>query len=308
MAGGLAVGCGADSRRDAGATRVDLTGSTGSTGISDTSGPAPATGEAEAAGAGGSGAGGSGAGGSGSPARPGPVTVRRTTFTSAARGRQVRMAVIAPAGTTAGTLPVCLVLHGRGDDADRAVALLGLDGQLTAALAAGVAPFALVALDGGESYWHRRASGDDPEAMIIDEVLPRLAAQGLRTDRIAATGWSMGGYGALLLARRHPDLVVAVAASSPAMWHSYGASAPGAFDSAADFAAHPVLGTPPVPGVGYRIDCGESDPFIKVSREVAATLGARERNFGPGGHTASFWSAVTPAQLAFVGAALNRAA
>ncbi len=214
----------------------------------------------------------------------------------------------APATAGAGELPVCLVLHGRGDNADRAVGLLGLDAHLTAALATGTAPFALVTLDGGETYWHRRASGDDPEGMIIGEVLPRLAAQGLRTDRIAATGWSMGGYGALLLARRHPDLVVAVAASSPAMWHSYRASAPGAFDSAADFAEHAILGTPPVPGVAYRIDCGEADPFHSVSREAADALQAQERNFGPGGHTPAYWSAAIPAQLAFLGHELARAA
>ncbi|WP_018505963.1 alpha/beta hydrolase [Parafrankia discariae] len=237
----------------------------------------------------------------------GPVEVARLSFASAARGRQVGLVVIAPGGARDG-LPACLVLHGRGDDAERSVSLLNLDRHLADALAAGVAPFALVAVDGGEAYWHRRASGDDPERMIIGEVLPRLAGLGLRTTRLAATGWSMGGYGALLLARRHPGLVVAVAASSPAMWPSYGASAPGAFDSRADFAAHPVLGTAPVPGVSYRIDCGSADPFFTVSRQAARDLEAGERNFGPGGHTAEYWRSVAPAQLAFLGGALGRRA
>ncbi|CAI7974751.1 Acyl-CoA:diacylglycerol acyltransferase [Frankia sp. Hr75.2] len=249
--------------------------------------------------------------GAGTPAASavaaGPVEVSRVTFASAARGRQVGMVVIAPGGSRDG-LPACLVLHGRGDDAERSVGLLNLDRYLTAALAVGVAPFALVAVDGGETYWHRRASGDDPEKMIIDEVLPRFAGLGLRATRLAATGWSMGGYGALLLARRHPGLVVAVAASSPAMWPSYGASAPGAFDSRADFAAHPVLGTPPVPGVSYRIDCGAADPFLAVSRQAARDLAASEQNFGPGGHTPEYWRSVVPAQLAFLSGALSRAA
>jgi hypothetical protein len=34
----------------------------------------------------------------------------------------------------------------------------------------------------------------------------------------------------------------------------------------------------------------------------------QERNFGPGGHDPGYWRSVTPAQLAFVGVALNRAA
>ncbi|WP_261567359.1 esterase family protein [Frankia gtarii] len=240
-------------------------------------------------------------------AAAGPAVVASTTFTSAARRRPVTMVTVTPAGGGRG-LPVCLVLHGRGDDARRAVGLLGLDRLLPAAIDAGVAPFALAAVDGGETYWHPRASGDDPEAMILDEIRPRLAAAGLRTTRLAALGWSMGGYGALLLARRHPDLVVAAAASSPAMWRSYGASAPGAFDSAADFAAHRILGTAPAPEVAYRIDCGDADPFAAVSRRAVADLRPQEHSLGPGGHTPAYWRAVAPAQLAFVGAALNRAA
>ncbi|EIV96303.1 putative esterase [Frankia sp. QA3] len=237
----------------------------------------------------------------------GPAVVTTTTFTSAARRRSVTMVTVAPAGGGRG-LPVCLVLHGRGDDARRAVGLLGLDSLLPAAIGAGVAPFAVVTVDGGTAYWHRRASGDDPEAMILDEVRPRLAAAGLRTARMAVLGWSMGGYGALLLARRHPDLVVAAAASSPAMWRSYGASAPGAFDSATDFAAHRILGTAPAPGVAYRIDCGDADPFAAVSRQAVADLRPQEHSLGPGGHTPAYWRAAAPAQLAFVGAALHRAA
>ncbi len=240
-------------------------------------------------------------------AATGPAAVSTTTFRSAARRRQVAMSVVTPAGGGRG-LPVCLVLHGRGDDARGAVGLLGLDGLLPAAIRAGTAPFVLVTVDGAATYWHRRSSGDDPETMILGEVLPRLAAAGLRTGRFAVLGWSMGGYGALLLARRHPELVVAAAASSPAMWRTYGASAPGAFDSAADFAAHQVLDTPPASGVAYRIDCGDADPFAAVSRQAVARLHPSEYSLGPGGHTPAYWRSVAPAQLAFVGTALAHAA
>ncbi|AEH08083.1 MULTISPECIES: alpha/beta hydrolase [Protofrankia] len=239
------------------------------------------------------------------PVPGGPPAVSRTTFPSAARGRTVSVTVVSPAGAAVDGLPVCLVLHGRGDDARHAVTLLGLDTALADTVRAGVPPFTVVAVDGGETYWHPRASGDDPERMILGEVLPRLADQGLRTSRLAVIGWSMGGYGALLFARRHPDLVVAVAASSPALWRAYGASAPGAFDSAADFTAHRILGEPPAPGVAYRIDCGQRDPFYAVSRQVADDLAAVARGFGPGGHDPAYWRAVTPAQLAFVGRALE---
>ncbi|MGF7234534.1 MAG: alpha/beta hydrolase [Frankia sp.] len=247
------------------------------------------------------------------PDRPGPQV--RTTFTSAARRRPVTMVVAWPPGhgptrTTrdSDALPVCLVLHGLGGNADQTIVGMGLDRYLAAAVRLGGPPFALAAVDGGGSYWHRRASGDDPESMIVDELRPRLSRLGLRTSRIALLGGSMGGYGALLLARRHPSLVVAAAASSPAMWRSFSASAPGAFDSAVDFAAHRVLGTPPAPGVSYRIDCGGADEFSGVSHTAAADLRATEHSYGKGCHTTGYWRRVVPAQLAFVGPALARAA
>jgi alpha-beta hydrolase superfamily lysophospholipase len=51
----------------------------------------------------------------------------------------------------------------------------------------------------------------------------------------------MGGYGALLAAERDPAALVAVAPTSPALWLTPGATAPGAFDSPADFYSHNVF-------------------------------------------------------------------
>jgi len=266
--------------------------------------------------------------GCGAPGTPptgvseGPVTT--TTFRSAARGRDVSLVVAYPpgyapppvggagaAGGGRGTgasgvrLPLCLVLHGRGGSARDLAAGLAAPAYLAAATAAGIAPFALAAVDGGETYWHRRADGDDPEKMLLDEVLPRLAAQGMRVDRFAVLGWSMGGYGGLLLARRHPDRVVAVAASSPAVWDGYRDAAPGAFDSAADFAANRVLGVGPARGVTYRIDCGNADPFSRPAHELATQLGAAERGFPVGCHDFGFWRRQLPTQLAFLARTLS---
>ena len=61
---------------------------------------------------------------------------------------------------------------------------------------------AVATVDGGNSYWHARRSGVDPASIIVQELLPLLARKGLDTERIALMGWSMGGYGALLLASR----------------------------------------------------------------------------------------------------------
>ncbi|MBV9098912.1 MAG: esterase, partial [Frankiaceae bacterium] len=68
------------------------------------------------------------------------------------------------------------------------------------------------------TYWHRRSDGDDPQLMLLTEFIPLLASRGLRTDRLGLAGWSMGGYGALLLAERiGPSRCAAVAVDSPAL-------------------------------------------------------------------------------------------
>lgn len=146
-----------------------------------------------------------------------PARVHYGAFRSAARGQRVGWALAAPPGANAG-LPGLLALHGRGQDHTAAFlrSRLALDRFLTDAVRRGVPPFAIVSVDGGETYWHDRASGDRAETMMVEELLPRLDRQGLDTTRLALTGWSMGGFGALHLAGvLGPDRVRAVAAMPP---------------------------------------------------------------------------------------------
>ena len=79
-------------------------------------------------------------------------------------------------------------------------------------------PLALVSVDGGGLYWNPHP-GDDPMAMIVDELIPMCRRLGLGRPprRIGVIGISMGGYGGLLLAEQHPRLISAVAAISPAV-------------------------------------------------------------------------------------------
>ena len=152
-------------------------------------------------------------------------------------------AIARPPGQTAPLRPV-IALHGKGQDAAGVMAG-GVEQGLAQAVAAGIPPFAVVAVDGGGSYWHKRASGEDSGAMVLDELIPMLGSQGLDTSRVGFLGWSMGGYGALLLgARLGPARTAAICAVSPALWTSSGATAPGAFDGADDYAANSVWGLP----------------------------------------------------------------
>ncbi len=239
---------------------------------------------------------------------PGPRIV--DSFGSAARGREVTYAIVYPPGypRTGTTLPACLYLHGRsGDHTDATSRGIGLPWILADRVAAGAAPFAIVGVDGGDGYWHRRASGDDAGAMLTDELLPRLADAGLATDRIGLLGVSMGGYGVLLTAQRlGPARVAAVGALSPALWHRYADSAPGAFDSEADFAAHDVFaGRGRLAGIPVRIDCGRDDPFADTSRAFldGAPAGATGA-IRAGCHDDAFWRSAAPAHVDRIAGAL----
>jgi S-formylglutathione hydrolase FrmB len=236
---------------------------------------------------------------------PGPLV--GGSFRSATRhGARVGWSVAYPPGHAPGSaLPVVVVLHGRGGDHTSAFGRqLGLDRFLAAAVHGGAAPFVVASVDGGaDTYWHRRASGDDPAAMVADELLPLLGRRGLDVARIGLLGWSMGGYGALHLAGLLGSArVAAVVAESPALWESFGDTAPGAFDSPSDFARNTVFGREALlRGIALRVDCGRGDPFYPAVRDyVGALRPAPDGDFEPGGHTVGYWRRMAPAQIGFL--------
>jgi len=234
-------------------------------------------------------------------AAPTAPTMVTGTFVSAARGGiPTNWAIARPPGQTAPLRPV-IALHGKDSNAATVMAG-GVESGLAHAVAAGLPPFAVVAVDGGGGYWHRRASGEDAGAMVTDELIPMLAGQSLDTSQVGFLGWSMGGYGALLLgARLGPARTAAICAVSPALWVSAGAAAPGAFDGAEDFAANSVWGLPALGSIPLRIDCGTSDPFYAATKEFIAQLPTPPAgDFSPGGHDAGYWSAQLPGEIAWM--------
>jgi enterochelin esterase-like enzyme len=173
-------------------------------------------------------------------------------------------------------------------------------------------PYAVVGVDGGVSYWHRRASGEDRLRMLLDEVIPLCARRfklGGGGRGRAIIGWSMGGYGALLAAETKPRRFAAVVAVSPAVWTSYDVMMLGprdAFDSAADFAKYDVIGQADrLAGVDLRIDCGKQDPFYGYVTHLEAALPEPPAGgYSPGGHNSEYWQRVAPAEAKFIGRSL----
>jgi S-formylglutathione hydrolase FrmB len=227
--------------------------------------------------------------------------VRSFRMASAAMRRDVRVGISTPDDPKA----VLLCLHARGTQGYR----MAFDTvHVHHVVAAANKPIAVVAVDGGpSSYWHKRASGIDPQAMLHDELLPRIDIElGSGLPR-AIMGWSMGGYGALLAAERHRDLYTAVVGSSPALFPSASATAPGAFDDAADYRRNDVYGnTAALAALVVRLDCGTHDPFLPAVKQFAARLPhPNPGSFTNGYHDGPYWRSVAPAQVGTIAAALG---
>lgn len=211
------------------------------------------------------------------------------TVRSNARGLDVGVFTAVPAGFGDGAgLPVCLVLHGASaTTAD--FARFGLPEFLTAAVESGAPPFALVGVDGGRSRWEGEGS-DDPQRMLRDEVPAWCAERGFDPARIAAHGWSMGGYGALLLAASNPGWLRAVAVLSPAVGSGRLA---------------PIVDR--LDGGRVALWCGDDDALYGAVRDLEAAIpgGPAIAEYAPGGHTRSYWNTVTVDALSFVGRSLT---
>ena len=210
---------------------------------------------------------------------------------SVMRGKTVDFYTAVPAGYGDGKgLPICLVLHGataRPADFPR----LGLGRFLTDAVRRGTPPFVLAGADGDRLSW-RPSAGDDPQRMVHEEIPLWCQQRGFDVSRRTLWGWSMGGYGALLLAEAFPRWASAVAAFSPAVQ-------PG--DDV--FGAAGLLrGTP----VGLW--CGRQDPLlgaVSAFREGLPEPPAAG-SFTDGRHNMAYWSRQIPAAFDFVGRRLGR--
>ncbi len=238
---------------------------------------------------------------------PGPAL--SGSFDSEARHRSVGYTIAYPPGHRPGSaLPLIVMLHGFGGNHTDAVAgmtpvqalALRVDGQ-------SLPPMAMVTVDGGGGYWNPHP-GDDPMAMIVQELIPMCRERGLGTGPhgIGTMGISMGGYGAILVAEKYPALVSAVAAISPAIWTTYDEARTansGAYSSIESFRSDDALthvGT--LAGTPVRIASGSDDPFHSG---VVALSGVLPRSstvvISAGCHTDPFFISQEPPSLQFLG-------
>lgn len=249
------------------------------------------------------------------PRHPAPTDAvsTREWIRSLARGRPVRLVTILPPGADREGLPVCLGLHGL-----RATAQFWADAGflriLGDAWARGVPRFALVGVDGGDSYWHRYRAGDDPMRMLLDELPQWLGRRGLATapapgdlpgEPALVTGVSMGGAGALMYARERVHQgrpVRAVAAVSPGLFTDWRVASRRPFAGQADWAANdPLRFFPELAGVPTGAWCGDRDPFVDATRRYIALARPEVGTIGPGRHDGVYYARVLPDVVAFLG-------
>jgi S-formylglutathione hydrolase FrmB len=237
-----------------------------------------------------------------SAATPPAEAVSTESVQSSARGSSVELIVIRPAGVP-GTLPVCLALHGRSSTA-RMFLELGVPQMLDAAVAEGVRPFAVVAVDGGDTYWVAKTPADDPQKMLLQDMPQWLANRGLASSPTAALGISMGAYGALNYAR-NPGLS-AVAAISAALFASWpDAAIREAFADQAHWeATDPLRHTDEIADVQLGVWCGTEDPFVAQNRRLIDQAKPEVAVLGPGDHNAPYWQRILPEVIRFVGKAM----
>lgn len=239
-------------------------------------------------------------------------------------------ALLPPSYSTATTrrYPVLYYLHGLGDNQQMFLRAGGLNlvedlwerGQL--------GEFLIVTPDGGSSFYINSRDGREwYEDFLIREFFPAIERRyriepGRKSRGIA--GISMGGYGALHLAFRHPTLFASASAGSAALIKtipSVAVTAPSQRSARGILGG--VFGTPPDPtfwqrnspltlartfrsaGLKIYFDCGTGDNygFDAGARALDKILDSRriphEFHLYPGGHNWMYFAQHLPTSLEF---------
>ncbi|WP_052372797.1 alpha/beta hydrolase-fold protein [Amycolatopsis taiwanensis] len=242
-------------------------------------------------------------------APPGSGVVKVERVWSQARNRAVDLVTLLPSDSPPDHLPVSLLLHGLHGRA-RAAAPTGTRAALAGQVSQRAVPaFGLVALDGGDNYWHQNKPGDDPMAMLLEELpvwLRQRRLAGVDGLPFACMGLSMGGFGALLYARRRAERrqrLSALALLAPALMTSWSdMSKRHAFHNPADWASmDPLLHPDATQGVPTGVWCGTEDPFIGGVRRFIAETHPAVAYTARGRHGDSFNRTVVPAVIGFLG-------
>jgi S-formylglutathione hydrolase FrmB len=238
------------------------------------------------------------------------VEMRDIRFFSESLYREMQYRVFAPANAGKQTLAVVYLLHGGGDEGLRS---WSNDSDVAQFASRGLF---LVMPQGDYSYYVNAALSphDRYEDYIIDDLVADVARRfPVRDDRSgrAIVGVSMGGFGAINLALRHPDRFAFAGALSPAIdaphrrftWRRLDQSRHfreifGAEDSDSRRDNDPFAlarKVDPTTAPYFYMTCGQREGLMAPNHEFAKLLDrygiAHEFHAVPGGHDWNQWNA-----------------
>lgn len=203
-------------------------------------------------------------------------------------------------------LPVVIALHGLGDT--HRTAFQNLDyPDLARADAEGATPFAVAGIDGGATFW-TKLDGRDGATLVAKEFLGLLGERGLDTDRLALTGWSMGGWGSFFLAGH--DLrgkVRAVSAISTPCYRRFSEVPEQGWMTEREYDAYSFVTRPGLfTDLPIQLLCGRQDAFfpgnVTFAKTLAATPGVSppQTVFVDGFHSKPYWKSQAKTQFRFL--------
>ena len=251
-----------------------------------------------------------------------PPGLRFVTVKSAALGHRADLLLyVPPQADGLQDVPLVLLLHGVYGSHWAWAFKGGAHHTAQRLIDAGALPPLVLAMpsDGlwGDGSGYVAHAGQDFERWIVDEVpaAAREACSACSVDSpLCIAGLSMGGFGALRLAGRHPHRFVAAAGHSSAT--DAAQLDPLLAETRAGWAASPLdtsvldaLRSAPAPLPALRFDCGRSDPFINANRRLhEGLLAARITHTyaeHEGGHDWAYWTQHLSDTLRFFGQTLT---
>jgi len=260
---------------------------------------------------------------------------------SALHGKEVEYNIYLPADyeKTNRSYPVLYLLHGYSDDETGWTQFGEAQHIADKAINSGDAPAMIIVMpDAGVTFYMNSSDGKAKyEDFFVQEFMPHIES----TYRIrakkefrAVAGLSMGGFGTMLLATKHPDLFAAAAPLSGAFWtdeeisampaerwdglftNLFGKAAPGKDRLSEHWyknSIFKIIETTPIEKlktIKYYIDCGDDDFLIKGNMHLHAAMTDKgiphEFRVRDGAHTWLYWRTALPEVMKFVGQSFHR--
>lgn len=213
--------------------------------------------------------------------------------------KQTSVNVLLPKDLGQRPFPVMFLLHGMSDDHSMWCRQTSIERYVEDL------PLIVVMPDGLRNYYTDAVAGYAVETWIAQELVRTIEALFPTRAPWCTTGLSMGGYGAVKLALRHPERFVSAVSHSGAVLMGHRLPPPPYGDEMARvFGPNPQGGPNDLVTLAraaatsasrprLRLDCGVDDFLLEDNREFHRALAeagyAHEYAEFPGGHTWEYW-------------------